>query len=198
MAAAFTATLGPKTGLRTIIITRYSSGYLGCQIYSFLNVFVCLLYKRLHLVILIYLLIPVFRLTQYVLPEVHTQIQLSRSISTIANKVGVLNDMRHPGRTNSCFYQSWYPTSCRRGNNRISVQPRPLLCWLQPHSRLRTLCVDCNHDHHAYAIWAGSESWVQHRCPKGARRQGSGPYGKHPKFRGDCLREFRRRKSYLI
>ncbi|KAJ6508498.1 permease for cytosine/purines, uracil, thiamine, allantoin-domain-containing protein [Mycena sanguinolenta] len=32
------ATLGPKTGLRTMIITRFSSGYVGCTIYSILNI----------------------------------------------------------------------------------------------------------------------------------------------------------------
>ncbi|KIP11708.1 hypothetical protein PHLGIDRAFT_99130 [Phlebiopsis gigantea 11061_1 CR5-6] len=35
---AFIATLGPKTGLRTMIITRYSSGYAGGIIYSILNI----------------------------------------------------------------------------------------------------------------------------------------------------------------
>jgi len=38
VATAFIATLGPKTGLRTMIITRYSSGYLGGTIYSILNI----------------------------------------------------------------------------------------------------------------------------------------------------------------
>ncbi|KAJ6621821.1 hypothetical protein B0H10DRAFT_947095 [Mycena sp. CBHHK59/15] len=37
-ATAFIATLGPQTGLRTMIITRYSSGYVGCTIYSVLNI----------------------------------------------------------------------------------------------------------------------------------------------------------------
>lgn len=37
-ATAFVATLGPITGLRTMIITRFSSGYLGCTIYSVLNI----------------------------------------------------------------------------------------------------------------------------------------------------------------
>ena len=35
---AFIATLGPQTGLRTMVITRYSSGYIGCTIYSILNI----------------------------------------------------------------------------------------------------------------------------------------------------------------
>ncbi|PSS29728.1 hypothetical protein PHLCEN_2v2876 [Hermanssonia centrifuga] len=35
---AFIATLGPQTGLRTMIITRFSSGYIGCTIYSILNI----------------------------------------------------------------------------------------------------------------------------------------------------------------
>ena len=35
---AFISTLGPKTGLRTMIITRFSSGYIGCTIYSILNI----------------------------------------------------------------------------------------------------------------------------------------------------------------
>ncbi|KZP24133.1 hypothetical protein FIBSPDRAFT_822521 [Athelia psychrophila] len=35
---AFIATLGPQTGLRTMIITRFSSGYYGCTIYSCLNI----------------------------------------------------------------------------------------------------------------------------------------------------------------
>ncbi|KAF8171960.1 permease for cytosine/purines, uracil, thiamine, allantoin-domain-containing protein [Mycena galopus ATCC 62051] len=35
---SFIATLGPRTGLRTMIITRYSSGYVGCTIYSVLNI----------------------------------------------------------------------------------------------------------------------------------------------------------------
>ncbi|KAJ6471194.1 cytosine-purine permease [Mycena vulgaris] len=35
---SFIATLGPQTGLRTMIITRYSSGYVGCTIYSILNI----------------------------------------------------------------------------------------------------------------------------------------------------------------
>ncbi|KAJ7069585.1 purine-cytosine permease [Mycena amicta] len=35
---SFISTLGPKTGLRTMIITRYSSGYVGCTIYSILNI----------------------------------------------------------------------------------------------------------------------------------------------------------------
>lgn len=38
VATAFVATLGPITGLRTIMITRFSSGYLGCTIYSVLNI----------------------------------------------------------------------------------------------------------------------------------------------------------------
>ncbi|KAF8306326.1 purine-cytosine permease [Clavulina sp. PMI_390] len=35
---AFIATLGPKTGLRTMVIARYSSGYVGGSIFSFLNI----------------------------------------------------------------------------------------------------------------------------------------------------------------
>jgi purine-cytosine permease-like protein len=38
VATAFIATLGPKTGLRTMIITRFSSGYFGGTIYSILNI----------------------------------------------------------------------------------------------------------------------------------------------------------------
>ncbi|KAJ7486077.1 cytosine-purine permease [Mycena galericulata] len=38
IATSFIATLGPQTGLRTMIITRYSSGYVGCTIYSVLNI----------------------------------------------------------------------------------------------------------------------------------------------------------------
>ncbi|KAJ6463995.1 permease for cytosine/purines, uracil, thiamine, allantoin-domain-containing protein [Mycena sanguinolenta] len=38
IATSFIATLGPRTGLRTMIITRYSSGYFGCTIYSILNI----------------------------------------------------------------------------------------------------------------------------------------------------------------
>ena len=38
LATAFIATLGPKTGLRTMIIVRYSSGYLGGIFYSALNI----------------------------------------------------------------------------------------------------------------------------------------------------------------
>ncbi|KAJ3552669.1 hypothetical protein NM688_g4029 [Phlebia brevispora] len=38
MSTAFIATLGPKTGLRTMIITRFSSGYVGGTIYSILNI----------------------------------------------------------------------------------------------------------------------------------------------------------------
>lgn len=38
LATAFIATLGPKTGLRTMVITRYSSGYIGGTIYSILNI----------------------------------------------------------------------------------------------------------------------------------------------------------------
>ncbi|KAG1899858.1 permease for cytosine/purines, uracil, thiamine, allantoin-domain-containing protein [Suillus fuscotomentosus] len=38
VATAFVATLGPMTGLRTMVITRFSSGYLGCTIYSVLNI----------------------------------------------------------------------------------------------------------------------------------------------------------------
>ncbi|KAG1827540.1 permease for cytosine/purines, uracil, thiamine, allantoin-domain-containing protein [Suillus subaureus] len=38
IATAFVATLGPITGLRTMVITRFSSGYLGCTIYSVLNI----------------------------------------------------------------------------------------------------------------------------------------------------------------
>ncbi|KAH0825946.1 cytosine-purine permease [Lanmaoa asiatica] len=38
IATAFIATLGPQTGLRTMIITRYSSGYLGGAFYSVLNI----------------------------------------------------------------------------------------------------------------------------------------------------------------
>ncbi|KAI0815353.1 cytosine-purine permease [Irpex lacteus] len=37
-ATAFIATLGPQTGLRTMIITRFSSGYAGGTIYSILNI----------------------------------------------------------------------------------------------------------------------------------------------------------------
>ncbi|KAK6996499.1 cytosine-purine permease [Favolaschia claudopus] len=35
---SFISTLGPQTGLRTMIITRYSSGYFGCTVYSILNI----------------------------------------------------------------------------------------------------------------------------------------------------------------
>ncbi|EPQ50102.1 purine-cytosine permease [Gloeophyllum trabeum ATCC 11539] len=35
---AFIATLGPQTGLRTMVITRFSSGYVGGTIYSILNI----------------------------------------------------------------------------------------------------------------------------------------------------------------
>lgn len=35
---AFIATLGPQTGLRTMVIARYSSGYVGGAIFSFLNI----------------------------------------------------------------------------------------------------------------------------------------------------------------
>ncbi|KAG2035701.1 cytosine-purine permease [Suillus americanus] len=38
IATAFIATLGPITGLRTMIITRFSSGYFGGTIYSVLNI----------------------------------------------------------------------------------------------------------------------------------------------------------------
>lgn len=38
LTTAFIATLGPKTGLRTMVITRYSSGYIGGTIYSILNI----------------------------------------------------------------------------------------------------------------------------------------------------------------
>lgn len=38
VATAFVATLGPITGLRTMVITRFSSGYLGCTIYSVFNI----------------------------------------------------------------------------------------------------------------------------------------------------------------
>ncbi|OCH95748.1 cytosine-purine permease [Obba rivulosa] len=38
VATAFISTLGPKTGLRTMIITRFSSGYIGGTVYSILNI----------------------------------------------------------------------------------------------------------------------------------------------------------------
>ncbi|OAX38896.1 permease for cytosine/purines uracil thiamine allantoin [Rhizopogon vinicolor AM-OR11-026] len=38
VASAFIATLGPLTGLRTMVITRFSSGYFGGTIYSVLNI----------------------------------------------------------------------------------------------------------------------------------------------------------------
>ena len=38
VATAFIATLGPQTGLRTMIIARFSSGYVGGIIYSVLNI----------------------------------------------------------------------------------------------------------------------------------------------------------------
>ncbi|KDQ63006.1 hypothetical protein JAAARDRAFT_119103 [Jaapia argillacea MUCL 33604] len=38
IATAFIATLGPRTGLRTMVITRFSSGYVGGTIYSILNI----------------------------------------------------------------------------------------------------------------------------------------------------------------
>ena len=37
LTVAFISTLGPKTGLRTMMIARYSSGYVGGIIYSVLN-----------------------------------------------------------------------------------------------------------------------------------------------------------------
>lgn len=37
-ATAFISSLGPQTGLRTMIITRFSSGYMGGTIYSLFNV----------------------------------------------------------------------------------------------------------------------------------------------------------------
>jgi len=36
--AALVATLGPKTGLRTMVITRFSSGHVGGVLYSILNI----------------------------------------------------------------------------------------------------------------------------------------------------------------
>lgn len=38
VATAFIATLGPKTGCRTMIIARFSSGYAGGLIFSVLNI----------------------------------------------------------------------------------------------------------------------------------------------------------------
>jgi len=38
VATAFIATLGPLTGLRTMVIARFSSGYFGGTIYSVLNI----------------------------------------------------------------------------------------------------------------------------------------------------------------
>ncbi|KAI0715106.1 cytosine-purine permease [Earliella scabrosa] len=38
IATAFVSTLGPKTGLRTMTITRFSSGYVGGTIYAVLNI----------------------------------------------------------------------------------------------------------------------------------------------------------------
>lgn len=35
---AFISTLGPQTGLRTMIITRFSSGYVGGTLFSILNI----------------------------------------------------------------------------------------------------------------------------------------------------------------
>lgn len=35
---AFIATLGPKTGMRTMVITRYSAGYIGGTLFSLLNI----------------------------------------------------------------------------------------------------------------------------------------------------------------
>jgi purine-cytosine permease-like protein len=35
---AFIATLGPKTGLRTMVISRYSVGYIGGSIFAILNI----------------------------------------------------------------------------------------------------------------------------------------------------------------
>ncbi|KAG1742654.1 permease for cytosine/purines, uracil, thiamine, allantoin-domain-containing protein [Suillus paluster] len=40
VATAFIATLGPITGLRTMIIAHFSSGYFGGTIYSILNIFI--------------------------------------------------------------------------------------------------------------------------------------------------------------
>lgn len=45
-ATAFIATLGPLTGLRTMVITRFSSGYFGGTIYSVLNIFTQYRYSR--------------------------------------------------------------------------------------------------------------------------------------------------------
>lgn len=36
--SSFIATLGPLTGMRTMVISRYSSGMIGCSIFSFFNV----------------------------------------------------------------------------------------------------------------------------------------------------------------
>ncbi|KAJ7581387.1 cytosine-purine permease [Mycena floridula] len=38
IATSFIATLGPQTGLRTMMISRYSSGYVGGIVYSILNI----------------------------------------------------------------------------------------------------------------------------------------------------------------
>lgn len=38
VSTAFVATLGPKTGLRTMMITRFNSGCIGCTLYSILNI----------------------------------------------------------------------------------------------------------------------------------------------------------------
>lgn len=37
-AVGFTATLGPRLGMRTMVITRYSFGYWGAAVVSFLNI----------------------------------------------------------------------------------------------------------------------------------------------------------------
>jgi purine-cytosine permease-like protein len=48
IATAFIATLGPLTGLRTMVITRFSSGYFGGTIYSVLNILTQCGYSRPH------------------------------------------------------------------------------------------------------------------------------------------------------
>ena len=52
---AFIATLGPQTGLRTMIITRYSSGYVGGTIYSFFNILTQVCAKHPYIVLLVVL-----------------------------------------------------------------------------------------------------------------------------------------------
>ena len=143
---AFIATLGRQTGMRTMIISRYSSGYFGCTIYSFLNI-----------------------LTQYVYNIYFVIAYLRRYL-----QARILHYMRYPRWADAREHQPGHDTLDRRHHHRLNVFVSPMLYRIPDGPPLRTVCMDRDHHHHVHALGTRSQGRVRHQRAEiagGHRRQ---------------------------